>query len=391
VRPLWLGWAALAVVFVATAWFLFLRGDGEEAAEPAASGGLERCAALADDEARACYREELAAVVAAAETPQDGSARADAIAREQGGFLLSNCHGIMHTVGREYARAEGVTLENLMDNLPQSNDPGCSAGFAHGLVTGVAPQIDVSAPEGAVAVCDDTETRYQRYSCVHGFGHAFMRISGEELDPALDLCRGALGDEAPDCAQGAFHDYWFAVAGLDDTERPAEVTDDPRRLCGEQEPEFVRPCWYRAFVDARPPGGITVAADLQRLCPALEGLQRDGCITAASVIGPPDPRAQLALCAGLRDADATSCIHGVKAQNFLGQSLEADVALIQRCALFPEPAARNECYRWLGKTLNVVTDGEFGERGCRAVTEADARIACEEGAAALDEPLVTFS
>ena len=109
------------------------------------------------------------------------------------------------------------------------------------------------------------------------------------------------------------------------------------------------------------------------------------------MIGPPDPRAQLALCAGLRGADAKSCIHGVKAQNFLGQSLDTDVALIQRCALFAEPAARTECYRWLGKTLNVVTDGEFGERGCRAVTEADARIACEAGAAALDEPLVTFS
>jgi len=372
--------------------FLLLRGDGGETVSPAAEGGVDRCAALEEDAeaARACYREELAALVADADSPQDGAARADALAREQGGFLLGNCHGIMHTVGREYARSEGVTLASLMDNLPQSNDPGCSAGFAHGLVTGVAPEIDASAPEGAVAVCEDTETRYQRYSCVHGFGHAFMRISGEELEPALGLCR-ALGAEAPDCAQGAFHDYWFAVAGLDDTERPAEVTDDPRVLCRDQEPEFVRPCWYRAYVDARPIGQITVTADLQRLCVALEGIQREGCITAGSVVGPADPRSQLAMCAGLRGPDAQACIHGVKAQNFLGQSLEVDIALIERCDLFAEPAGRTECYRWLGKTLSVVTDGEFAERGCPALRAPAARRACTAGAAEMDEALVTFS
>ena len=46
----------------------------------------------------------------------------------------SNCHGVMHTVGRTYARDVGLTLATLMDYLPRS-DPGCSAGFAHGLVT----------------------------------------------------------------------------------------------------------------------------------------------------------------------------------------------------------------------------------------------------------------
>ncbi|HSJ94834.1 MAG TPA: hypothetical protein VK896_12435, partial [Gaiellaceae bacterium] len=175
------------------------------------------------------------------------------------------------------------------------------------------------------------------------------------------------------------------------TERPAEVVDDPRRLCADQPERFVLPCWYRAYVDSRPPGEITVTADLQRLCAELEGIQREGCITAGSVIGPADPRSQLAMCAGLRGADAQACIHGVKAQNFLGQSIEADVALVERCELFAEPAGRQECYRWLGKTLSVVTDGEFGEAGCPALTQADARRLCEQGAAAMDEPLVTFS
>ena len=82
-------------------------------------------------------------------------------------------------------------------------------------------------------VCADAGTRYRRYSCVHGLGHAFMRIYGDELPPALSLCR-ALGPRmAPDCAQGAYHDYWFAVAGADQAALPSGASTDPRMLlCG---------------------------------------------------------------------------------------------------------------------------------------------------------------
>jgi hypothetical protein len=45
----------------------------------------------------------------------------------------------------------------------------------------------------------------------------------------------------------------------------------------------------------------------------------------------------------------------------------------------------------LGKTLAVVTNGEFGESGCPELRAADARRACESGARSLDEALVTFS
>ena len=99
---------------------------------------------------------------------------------EPTGRLLGDCHGLMHTVGRAaYAAENGVTLEALMTYLPQTNEPGCSAGFAHGLVTAVAPEIDLGDPASSVAVCDEALTRYRRYSCVHGFGHAFMRLVRE--------------------------------------------------------------------------------------------------------------------------------------------------------------------------------------------------------------------
>ena len=250
--------------------------------------------------------------------------------------MLANCHGVMHTVGRTFALDGELTLGDLQDVLPRSNDPGCSAGFAHGLVTGVAPSIDPRRPRDAAEVCADAGTRYRRYSCVHGLGHAFMRIHGDRLPPALALCRALGPGTAPDCAQGAYHDYWFAVAGADQAALPAGADTDPRTLCAAQPAEFVRPCWYRAFVDDRPEGIVVDSAiHLDVLCRDLGGLQREACITGAAVIGPADPEQQLEVCADLEDErDVVACIRGTKAQNLLGASTAAYVRLVGRCELF---------------------------------------------------------
>jgi hypothetical protein len=389
-------WAGGAIVVLAAAVgvavLLLARGGDEETAAPASTSGpaLEDCASAASEaDARSCYVEALAAEVDAAGDPGAAVASLSEAVRASGDpFLVSNCHGFMHTVGREYAAEHGLTLATLMDSLPQTNDATCAAGFAHGLVTGVAPQIDLSDPAAAAEVCGDTDTRYQRYSCVHGFGHAFMRLSNEQLPAALALC-GKLGKVGADCAQGVYHDYWFAVRGLDATEAPDSAETDPRRLCADQPDAYVRQCWYRAYIENRPPGAVDQANDLDALCFGLEGLQREACVTAASVVGPADPQAQLVLCSGLRGPDATACIRGVKVQNYLEGDTDTYLALIRRCELF-RGAARGFCDRWLGKVIAVVTDGAFAEDGCPQLEGAD-EDACRAGARSYEEPLVTFS
>jgi hypothetical protein len=221
--------------------------------------------------------------------------------------------------------------------------------------------------------------------------NAFMRLHEGRLGEALEFCR-SLGSHAADCAQGAYHDYWFAVAGLDEAKLPADAVTDPYELCAAQPRAFVRPCWYRAFVDNRPEGfQLDTADDLDGLCGGLRGVQRGACMTAASVIGPPDPAAQLELCAALSDeADAANCVRGTKMQNLLGASNADYVELIEGCELF-DRAPRAACYRWLGKTLAVVTDGSFGHEGCPQLARADSQRLCEEGARSMDEALVTFS
>jgi hypothetical protein len=376
-------------------------GGDDRGAEPEPESGstgtvleaatFEGCADVAGgEEARACYAAALSALVEGADDPASALEEiAVAAYTDPSGRLLGDCHGLMHTVGREFAAEHGVTLENLMTYLPQTNEPGCSAGFAHGLVTAVAPEIDLADPAASAAVCDEAETRYRRYSCVHGFGHAFMRLVREDLTEALALC-SALGADAPDCSQGAFHDYWFAVAGADDAARPEEVVEDPRELCGSQPEEFVRPCWYRAFIENRPDEPIESGADILALCDGLGGLQRQACVTAASVVGPPDPSVQLAYCTELGGEEAVSCIRGTKVQNLIASPPEELVALLRRCDAFP-PGAEFACYRWLGKVLAVLTNGEFEGYGCGAAPDARTRRACLQGVAESGEPLVTFS
>ena len=136
-------------------------------------------------------------------------------------------------------------------------------------------------------------------------------------------------------------------------------------------------------------GAIESGADILAQCEGLTGLQRQACITAASVVGPPDPSMQLAYCAELDGEEAVSCIHGTKVQNLIAAPPEDLIALVRRCDGFPR-STRVACYRWLGKVLAVLTNGKFEQYGC-AVPEALSRRACLRGAAEIDGPLVTFS
>jgi hypothetical protein len=384
-----LGVAAVGVIAVAVALVVALGGEEPEPAPELRALDVAHCREFADDDARSCYAREFLAMVDGVSDPRPAVAKITEAARSEGGFLLESCHVVMHTVGRTYAGDADVSLGTLMEYLPADNDPGCPAGFAHGLVTGVAPDIDVGEPGEAASACDGAGTRFQRYSCVHGFGHAFMRLYEDQLEPALKLCTALGKRSAADCAQGAYHDYWFAVVGADDARLSGEPVTDPYRLCADQPEEYVRPCWYRAFLENRPAGfRVETRADIEDLCDGLAALQRSGCVTAASLIGPADPAEQLQICARLRaPSDAASCVRGTKVANLQDAPAETYVRLIGGCERFAA-AARGACFEWLGKALAVLTDGAFD---CGQLRGDHARRGCEAGARRMDEPLETFS
>jgi hypothetical protein len=216
-----------------------------------------------------------------------------------------------------------------------------------------------------------------------------MRTYLEALTPALQSCRLLGPADAADCAQGAFHDYWLAIEGADQTRMPAGGAASPRAHSGRQTREFVRACWYRALLEHPPPGGVETATGVLTTCRGLHGLQHSACVTAASLIVSADPFEQMQVCARLRGDDAASCVRGVRIPAVAGDTTTQQLQLLARCARL-DPAARNGCYFWLGKGLAVVTNGGFLRTGCTRLPRPDA-TACRAGARTYQGPLETFS
>ncbi len=337
---------------------------------------------------RSCIGDQAYLLVARTNDPANELPRIDAYVHSVGGWLERNCHVLMHGVGRRYGAHAHVTLTNLLHYLPKTNDPGCSAGFAHGLLIALGPQIQKLGPKGAAADCHRAATRYQRYSCIHGLGHAYARQFDDFVEPALASCSHLGSADAPDCAQGVFHDYWIAVAGLDGTRRPASVTS-PRALCGSQPRAFVRACWYRALLERPPARAPQSAHDLLALCRGLSTVQRAGCITGASLIRSSDPLEQLHTCAALGSANAPACLRGLRVPTYALAPFATKLSLIRACATVR--TAQRACYLWLGKALNVITNGTFVSRGCPRLRYAATRATCARGARAYEGALETFS
>jgi hypothetical protein len=340
------------------------------------------------DRARECYQRRLLALVSAGGEPATELPRVDSAVEREGGFLAENCHILMHWVGRNYALDYHVSLGTLQRYLPRTNDPGCSAGFAHGLISALGSSISRLDPRSVAAACARSATRYQAYSCVHGLGHAYMRAYNEELPLALRMCARLPRADVVDCAQGAFHDYWFAATGTDGLfSRGRQVS--ARVLCGRQAARFVRACWYRAFMESPPGHALNTPADLAAVCSALRSLQREGCITGVSAIfnsGRADR--QVAGCALLAPPDRIACTRGVATQDLIAKPLTAKVRLVALCDRFGRQRAG--CVAWLAKALNVDTDGAFRAAGCPGLALRD-RAPCRAGAASWRGPLETFS
>jgi hypothetical protein len=335
-----------------------------------------------------CFQRRLLAIVEPTNDTAIELPLIDAATKKQGGYIAENCHVVMHWVGRNYALDHRVTLASLQSYLPRSNDPGCSAGFAHGLVSALGPLIRNLDPASVARACAGSQTRYQAYSCVHGLGHAYMRAYNEELPIALRMCGRLPHVDVVDCAQGAYHDYWFSLSGIDGTVQLGPSLR-PRALCGRQPRVFVRACWYRAYMESPPDRALNTPSDLVAVCAGLSGLQRQGCITGAAVtFNTAFPARQLTGCAQLAAEIRVACARGTATQDLAGAPLAMQRQLVGRCDGFG--AERAGCVEWIAKALNVDTNGAFLGAGCAAVSAAD-RTACRTGAASWRGPLETFS
>lgn len=367
--------AALAIAFVAAA----------PAHAQAQRPWLWQCEQIGLSPAKdACYERMLLQDIDRSGDPATELPRIDRRAKAAGTSLYANCHMYMHVVGRAWAREHHLTLERLQDVVPRSNDPGCSAGFGMGLVMGLGPQIIKTGGKSALRTCNALPTRMRQFTCVHSLGHALMRGYHESLFLAVHACEKLGKAAAPDCAQGAFHDYWIALRGADESTVPLHAVSSPRALCSR--PDYRRyavQCWYRYWIEQVPGPLVSTAADALRLCHGLRGLPRIGCIAGAVKADADAPAAQAAVCTHMDAADGLACLRGVGNQAFAGQPAR-ERALFGVCARMAA-GARSGCAAWFGRTFNALENGRFR---CPAGT---LHGACAAGARAWRQPLVTFA
>lgn len=364
-----------ALLVVAVALALVPQAGAAAGAKP----WLWQCTQIHNAEAQyRCYVRLLREDVERSGNPAREVPRVDRRVRSVGGPIEAGCHVLMHQVGREYGRDHRVTLATLQRYVPRSNDPNCSAGFGMGLVMYLGPQLIRSGGAAGASACARLPTRYREYTCVHGLGHALLRAYHGALAEAVASCRRLQARYAPDCAQGVFHDYWISLRGADGTTRPRETLGSPRVVCDGRF-TYVRPCWYRYFLEQAGGTPIRSSADLRRTCRGLGGLERGACISAATLAISGDPFEQMRVCVSMSPADSAACVRGV-ADQALGGKPARQLALIRMCR-------SADCYRWIGRTLAVVTNGGFR---CGALVGAG-RVACTAGARQARKALVTFS
>ena len=356
---------------------------------PAKTGFLTDCLRFENQRRVNCYVRRLLAIVERAGDPSRELPRIDRKVHRVGGYLEGACHSLMHVVGRNWARRHGVTLETMYHYVPRSNDPGCSAGFGMGMVIYLGTRI-ILDPRSVVPTCERLPTRFREYTCIHGTGHALMRGYHGLLAGAVHACTQLGPRFAPDCAQGAFHDYWISLGGGDGTMQQHDADASPRSVCGST--TFIRPCWYRFFWERMPEVRVYEPQDITRLCAHLSGMQRAGCVAGASLSM---SRTRVAIehahtCGLLEEgADALNCIRGVVVPAVAGQFHE-QLELIHTCDTFSKETMWG-CYSWFGRTLSVVTDGRFERVGCRRLDPPHARYSCVAGARRMREALATFS
>ena len=286
----------------------------------------------------------------------------------------------MHEVGRRYGAEHRLTLEPADGRASRSsNDPTCSAGFGMGLVMYLGPQIIVTGGRSALVECLPPA---DALPLVHVRPRDRPRADARRT---TGTCAGRspraarLGAQAPDCAQGAFHDYWISLRGADGTTLRQHGVS-PRFLCNGHL-WYVRPCWYRYFVEQADAPIIDSAASIRRACAGLRALQRYGCVSGAALSDPGEPaRAGAHLLAAGRRRRARLPARrgrpGVRAPS-RRSSAPSSRMLHADARAAPSPTAAS----WFGRTLALVTNGRF----------ALPRPACREGAALTREPLVTFS
>lgn len=108
------------------------------------------------------------------------------VEREANSYLDLGCHQMTHVIGRTAGKQRGVAAFQDGSDL-------CASGFYHGITEAVMTEIGAGRIlDQAYTVCADLrmadDRSYLLYNCVHGMGHGFMSVFGNDVFKALAGC-----------------------------------------------------------------------------------------------------------------------------------------------------------------------------------------------------------
>jgi hypothetical protein len=298
----------------------------------------------------ACYKRRYHAMVQA-----DGARAAirDLNARAQRlGYVRAACHQLMHGIGRDAGRGDGIGAFGQGDDT-------CSSGFFHGVVESVmARDGPARVVRDARQVCAPFRARDEHgiahYNCIHGMGHGFMEVFHGDVFRSLAGCSALRGSwERHHCEGGVFMQNLTAVS-------------DPRRRKSNLRPDQpLYPC-------------TAVAARYKHECYMKQ-------TAYALFVRDDDFGAVFRMCAGSPDvAFRDDCQQGlggdasIRASKYVTGPGARRATVRALCRLGPDRGARRNCV--VGAVTVIVRDGASKVANpvafCASFREADVRAAC---------------
>ena len=161
-------------------------------------------------------------------------------------LVLSDCHPLMHVIGRTAASAYQTTSEAFAHG-----DSFCWSGYYHGVMEGLIAKIGLkNLPVELNAICADIPGKesynFNYYNCVHGLGHGIMALLGDEVFQSLKMCDNLTGSwEQQSCYGGVFMQNIIDSTNVADTDnvvkdlRPSE----PLYPCTAVEAKYKGQCY----------------------------------------------------------------------------------------------------------------------------------------------------
>ena len=165
-------------------------------------------------------------------------------AYERHDFVRSQCHQIVHVLGREAAvkYSDTVSAYDQGDNF-------CWSGYYHGVMEGVAAKI---GPEKLMAtlpdICAGAKTKqaygFYHYNCVHGLGHGLMAVNSNKLFEVLDMCKKFTDSwERESCYGGTFMENIMGEENKDNHPTVYFKADDALYPCTVVSVEYKQQCY----------------------------------------------------------------------------------------------------------------------------------------------------